>query len=97
MKLDNFYKLQAWVKLRNEFMKENKYLCADCLNKGKFNVAEEVHHIIPLTNSNVNDVSISLNKKNLICLCKQCHRNRHKQSIKRYEVDKGGRVIPLGD
>ena len=76
-------------------MKEKGYLCEDCLERGVITSAEEVHHVIELTEENVNDASISLNKNNLKCLCRICHRARHKKAMPRYKIDKGGHVIPL--
>lgn len=54
-------------------MRDN-YLCVKCNEP-----AEEVHHITHLTPSNINDITITLNPNNLICLCRQCHFNEHKQ------------------
>jgi len=37
----------------------------------------EVHHIIPLNETNVDDPSISLNPDNVMLLCKDCHEAIH--------------------
>lgn len=55
-------------------MGRDHHLCVKC---GA--VAEEVHHIIHLTEENINDQTITLNPENLQCLCKQCHFNEHKE------------------
>lgn len=77
-------------------MKRDAYLCQDCLKRGMYKPAEEVHHITPLTPENINDESITLNMDNLISLCKDCHAKRHnKKDDKRYKVDEWGRVTLL--
>ena len=77
-------------------MQRDYYLCADCLRKGIYTPADEVHHIIPLTPENINDESISLNMENLVSLCRDCHEQRHKQNrSERYIVNELGRVITI--
>ena len=67
-------------------------LCQDCLKKGIYTPAEEVHHIVELDESNVNDPSIALNADNLISLCRSCHKARHSTNSKRYTIDENGKV-----
>ena len=90
----NFYSSQQWQNCREYVKKRDSYLCQDCLRKGFVTPAEEVHHIIPLTPSNINDPSISLNAENLISLCRECHKARHgeSQGERRYTIDEAGRV-----
>ena len=89
-----FYFSTAWKGMREYIKKRDGYLCQDCLKKGRITPAEEVHHIIHLTPSNIHDTSITLNEDNLISLCRECHRARHgdKNSRRRYTVDEFGRV-----
>lgn len=59
--------------------------------------AEIVHHKIPLTADNMNDLNISLSWKNLQALCRQCHAEVHEDMYaertgKRYRIDENGRV-----
>ena len=99
---NNFYGRIAWKEVRDAVMKRDAWLCQDCLKKGMYTPAEEVHHIIWLTPENINDPNITLNPNNLISLCKECHHERHntgerKQNLgekrnRRYKVDKFGRV-----
>lgn len=70
--LKAFYKSKEWEKVRLQILSDADNTCQDC---GE--LAEEVHHIIFLTLENVNDYSISLNPKNLVALCHQCHNKRH--------------------
>lgn len=64
-----FYNSKAWKNTRRYILNRDKYTCVYCYNR-----AEEVHHIIELTPSNINDVNISLNPDNLISLCSDCHK-----------------------
>ncbi len=43
-----------------------------CLKKGKFVMATEIDHIIPLKNGGTNDI------ENLQALCKRCHSKKTK-------------------
>lgn len=69
-----FYKSEAWKITREVALKRDKYLCVRCGCP-----AEEVHHIIHLTASNISDVSIALNVDNLESLCGNCHRAEHEK------------------
>ena len=58
----------------------------------------EVHHKIHLTPRNIHDPQISLSKDNMILLCFDCHRARHKRKriagiVGRYELDEFGNVV----
>lgn len=92
-----FYSSTAWKNLRDNVRKRDHYLCQDCLKKGIQTPAEEVHHITPITAENVNDPEITLNEKNLISLCRECHRKRHEKRHRRYKVDEFGRVTTIDD
>ena len=65
-----------------------KGLCERCRLPG-----EEVHHIIRLSTDNIKDVSVSLNPKNLVLLCKVCHNKEHKRFSKTIEFDSYGDLI----
>ncbi|MBR2645265.1 MAG: HNH endonuclease, partial [Clostridia bacterium] len=69
-------------------------MCEDC---GQV-AGVEVHHKIHLTPSNIHDPRISLGQDNMILLCFECHRRRHKKEriagiAGRYELDELGNVI----
>lgn len=68
----SFYASKEWLKVREYCMKRDHFECQKCGQP-----AEEVHHIIHLSPQNIGDVSITLNEKNLICLCRDCHCNEH--------------------
>lgn len=91
---EGFYGRIAWKNIRSQAMKRDAYLCVDCMKKGLYTPAEEVHHIIPLTPQNIDDPSVSLNLDNLVSLCRDCHEARHKPNRSdRYKIDEFGRVI----
>ena len=89
----SFYKSQAWKSIRQTAITRDAYLCQDCLAKGRYTPAEEVHHITELTPQNITDPEISLNLSNLVSLCRECHRARHeKREPRRFSVDEFGHV-----
>ena len=60
----DFYNSKAW-KETSESVKSD--------SKCKIRPAEIAHHIIWLTPLNINDVNITLNKDNLMAVCRECH------------------------
>ena len=70
-----FYKSEDWQKMREYILIRDKYKCQRCGKSG----ALEVHHIKHLTPQNINDASVTLNDKNLITLCRDCHFDVHKE------------------
>lgn len=91
-----FYGSPAWQNIRDTAIRRDNYLCVDCWKQGKLTPAAEAHHIIELTQDNINDPTISLNLDNLVSLCRDCHsarhQTRHGKRRRRYKVDKYGRV-----
>ena len=68
----SFYDSAAWKKTRAYILMRDHYKCTRCSNP-----AEEVHHIIRLSPENMTDANITLNPKNLVSLCKDCHFKEH--------------------
>ncbi len=66
------YNSKAWKQQREYILKRDSFICKQCGS-----VAEEVHHLKHVTVSNVNDVNVTLNEKNLISLCRDCHCRLH--------------------
>jgi len=58
-----------WQQLRQRFITENP-LCSECATNGVATAAEEVHHIVPITES----PWLRLEWNNLVALCVPCHR-----------------------
>ena len=90
-----FYSSAAWQACRNEYMKRAHYLCEDCMKRGIYKPAKEVHHIEELTPENIYRPEISLNFDNLVALCKECHKARHKTRNARFTFGENGEVILL--
>lgn len=100
-KLKYFYNSLAWKKLASKIRKAKFYICEKC---GKIN-SKEVHHIIPITESNVTDPNITLNESNLMLLCNECHNEIHNRfkksksaiSNRNITFDSRGNVISVSD
>ncbi len=70
-----FYRSTLWRSTREFILKRDNYLCQECGEP-----AQEVHHKIWLTASNINNPEITLNPNNLISLCRNCHFKIHELS-----------------
>ena len=90
-----FYSSAAWQDCRNEYMKCAHYLCEDCMARGIYKPAKEVHHIEELTPMNIHRPEIALNFANLVALCKECHKARHNKQCeaRRYAFGDDGEII----
>ena len=68
-----FYHSDKWQNCRNAYIQNRLLidggLCEDCREEQGY----IVHHIIHLTESNINNPEISLNPDNLMYVCKKCH------------------------
>lgn len=98
----SFYKSKDWQDTRELIMKRDNYLCQKCGSP-----AEEVHHKIHLSPSNIGDVSITLNPDNLVSLCRDCHFAEHREDklkglkeynqkadcAEEYEFDESGMLV----
>ena len=87
-----FYKSQAWKQTRLAFYKEKKGLCEECLKQGIVKAGVIVHHKIHITQENINNTTVTLDKNNLELLCRDCHGKKHGKD-RRYRVDNNGNVI----
>ncbi|MDP3385588.1 MAG: HNH endonuclease [Eubacteriales bacterium] len=88
------YKSKAWQGVRKYILMRDKYLCQKC----KIAPAEEVHHIVHLNESNINNPMVALHESGLIALCRDCHFKEHKHKPSddvgvAYEFDENGYVI----
>lgn len=90
---NTFYNSIAWKRCREAYRESVGNLCEDCLARGIYTPAEIVHHIIPLTQDNINDPAVSLNFANLRAVCRECHAKEHGARPRRYKVDALGKVI----
>ena len=71
-----FYNSKQWRECRKVVFNEANGICQKCGEPG-----EEVHHKIHLTPNNISDPVITLNKDNLILLCRNCHLREHNKNI----------------
>ena len=85
-KVDKFYRSAKWKKCRLAMIAEARGICQRCHK----NPGTEVHHIIPVTDQNVDDPTIALGKDNLMVLCKSCH-----DSIR--SVDETGKIVEFDE
>lgn len=93
-----FYHSAAWKNTRRNYKQSVGGLCERCLAKGMIVPADIVHHKIPLTDENINDLSISLSWDNLQALCRQCHAEVHddmyaERTGRRYKINSNGHVV----
>lgn len=94
-----FYHSKAWLKCRESYINQrisiDGGMCEKCGNE----LGYIVHHIIELTQANINDATISLNTDNLRYDCKKCHDEEDNHFIKRVvqgcAFDSEGNPIPL--
>ena len=85
-----FYKLKAWIRLRDEVLRETHNECYDCKQNGILTLGTEeepleVHHInfvrvrpdLALSKFYIDEQGIK--KPNLVALCHKCHDKRHER------------------
>jgi 5-methylcytosine-specific restriction protein A len=61
---------RAWKRIRDRYIREHP-LCERCLEEGRVTIAEEVHHILPLSRGGTSSPD------NLMSLCRSCHNKIH--------------------
>ena len=59
-----------WRKVRERYFAMHPY-CEQCFKEGKMVMADEVHHIIPVSRGGTHEAS------NLMSLCRSCHNKIH--------------------
>ena len=88
---DAFYESHTWKRCARAYRRSVGDLCERCKARGLIVPAEEVHHKIHLSPANINRPEITMNWRNLIALCKDCHMKEHRKE-KRWNVDEDGAV-----
>lgn len=96
--IERFYTSNAWRKCRAAFVKYRGEMCEECWKRGVVETGSkdrplEVHHIIPLTDKNINNPGVTFNWNNLQLLCKDCHDAKKQKQAKRWKVDANGKVM----
>lgn len=93
-KIIKFYNSTRWRRFQKYIRSKYHGLCQECGKAGW-----EVHHIIPLTYTNVDDDQIALGEDNVTLLCTSCHNaQRQEESYVRRDVtfDADGNLIKKG-
>lgn len=81
-----FYHSKEWKRIRAIIFDRDKGLCQKCLKEKDDEVpGDEVHHLIWLRPTNINNPDITLNADNLVLLCRDCHIGIHKASTHKKE------------
>ena len=90
--LQRFYNSLSWFKARDYKLQEQGFKCEKCDD-----IAVTVHHIIPLSDNNYNDIDVRLGNDNLMSICKKCHRNIHREldGKRVIEFDENGDLISI--
>ena len=94
-----FYNSKDWKDCRKRYIqlmpRYMRGLCEECYSKGIHTLGEELHHKIELNPNNIHDRNITLNHDNLILLCYECHKKRHRAKFERtYMFDDNGNILP---
>jgi 5-methylcytosine-specific restriction endonuclease McrA len=77
------YNTDRWRTLRiNKLMNEPLCECEDCKKLNRIRLAEDVHHIIPISNAGENVQSIlalGFTYTNLLSVSRECHKEIHRK------------------
>lgn len=101
-----FYHSKAWKCTRAAYMAATvdvpgigacpPYMCERCFTLGRLNAADIVHHITWLTPENINDPAATLDPRNLMRVCRDCHAAIHYPDFEsRVSFGPDGEVLPL--
>ena len=88
-----FYKSKEWQRCQAAYAKYAGGLCERCKANGIIRAGVIVHHKVHLTPENINDPAIALSWSNLKAVCRECHAIEHGARVRRYEIDRNGRVM----
>lgn len=93
-----FYESRVWQDTRDSIMRDEYYICRKC--NGLNGPAEIVHHIIWLNSKNINDPTVTLNRDNLMPVCRVCHTIIHEgvsSTVEGLRFNKEGELISYED
>ncbi len=65
----------AWRTVRNRALRRDRWLCVECMKKGKLVRAKEVHHVVEIV-----DGGDEFDVNNTQSLCHNCHQRKTKQN-----------------
>ena len=90
-----FYNNKIWKACRNAYIQEriaiDGGLCEVCHNQ----LGYIVHHKTELTEDNIDNTFVTLNKSNLLYVCKDCHDDIHLHSGRITIFDENGNLIEV--
>ena len=77
----HWYQLTRWRKLRGEVMRDYRWMCGVCAQKGIWTAATEVDHINPVSKMKLDvnraaDKELFFQKSNLQAICRSCHKSK---------------------
>lgn len=84
-RINRFYRSTEWQQARLIKITSANGICEKCGSIG-----EEVHHVIHINSTNIEDINVTLNQENLVLLCKKCHNEEHdrfKGSKQKFDSD----------
>ena len=89
--LSTFYRSKEWESLRNQLRLERvnntgDVICEHCFKPILKSYDCIAHHIVPLTESNVNNYNVSLNPENIQLVHFRCHNRIHEKGFKSKRV-----------
>ena len=90
-----FYGSKAWHNLR-EAKLHDQPLCEECLEHDIIRPAVDIHHVIPFGQGidEQQQWELFLDYDNLMSLCKECHRKKHKYREHIQNVPNENKSIP---
>lgn len=105
-----FYQSKAWKDVKKSVWLKQNLLCNRCHKPvyvdgisdfipKEYRRTGIVHHKVYLTESNINDMNVSLDINNLEGLCKDCHEKEHNKgaSVRSdYYFDENGNLLSVG-
>jgi hypothetical protein len=99
-----FYNSPLWRKVSAIYKRQQHCICERCHNRKVADAIKKgkkpkyiVHHKIHITEANIHDQDITLNKDNLQLLCIYCHNEVHGDTtacVRGMKFDANGHIIP---
>lgn len=71
---------KKWKSIRMQYLRTHP-LCERCLEEGRTTLAQQVHHVIPVTQGKdaADKRRLAYSDYNLRALCEECHRRTHEE------------------
>ncbi len=88
-RINRFYRSAEWQQARLIKITSANGICEKCGAIG-----EDVHHLIHINSTNIEDINVTLHQDNLLLLCKDCHNKEHGRfKTVRQKFDAEGNLI----